>query len=239
MTIVPAPDAPVRQRREIQRPNEVGITTTRADGVPKVKGEFEYASDMRMDGMLHGATLRSLGARFVAGGGSDGRDAADRGTAANGTDAATHVGGVSTCGVGGGQGGVDATASTRGQQEGAAAPAFGERGCGFRPQADAPAACNQGAAYDATYLACGDGSDGAAGVGGLPPDPTPLVAGILGDVGWLPSTGRAGRLCRCAPSSYVSSGTAYKPCCSAVWRAASSGGQPLASSQVSVPAWPR
>ena len=57
MTIVP--ETPVRERREIQRPNEVGITTFRADGVPKVKGEFEYASDMRMEGMLHGATLRS------------------------------------------------------------------------------------------------------------------------------------------------------------------------------------
>ena len=57
MTVIPA--TPVRERPEIQRPNEVGITTFRADGVPKVKGEFEYASDMRMEGMLHGATLRS------------------------------------------------------------------------------------------------------------------------------------------------------------------------------------
>jgi OHCU decarboxylase len=57
VTVVP--ETPVRERREIQRPNRVGITTTRADGVPKVRGEFEYASDMRMDGMLHGATLRS------------------------------------------------------------------------------------------------------------------------------------------------------------------------------------
>ena len=57
MTVIP--DTPTRERREIQRPNEVGITTFRADGVPKVKGEFEYASDMRMEGMLHGATLRS------------------------------------------------------------------------------------------------------------------------------------------------------------------------------------
>src|SRR5438552_15915871 len=31
----------------------------RVDGVPKVKGEFEYASDLRRDGMLWGATLRS------------------------------------------------------------------------------------------------------------------------------------------------------------------------------------
>jgi len=57
VTIVP--ETPVRERPDIQRPNEVGITTFRADGVPKVKGEFEYASDMRMEGMLHGATLRS------------------------------------------------------------------------------------------------------------------------------------------------------------------------------------
>jgi xanthine dehydrogenase D subunit len=57
VTIIP--ETPVRERREIQRPNDVGITTFRADGIPKVKGEFEYASDMRMEGMLHGATLRS------------------------------------------------------------------------------------------------------------------------------------------------------------------------------------
>ena len=37
----------------------IGTTTVRADGIPKVKGEFEYSSDMRMDGMLWGATLRS------------------------------------------------------------------------------------------------------------------------------------------------------------------------------------
>jgi OHCU decarboxylase len=59
VTLSVIPETPVRERREIHRPNRVGITTTRADGVPKVKGEFEYASDMRMDGMLHGATLRS------------------------------------------------------------------------------------------------------------------------------------------------------------------------------------
>ncbi|MGH2945635.1 MAG: molybdopterin cofactor-binding domain-containing protein [Solirubrobacteraceae bacterium] len=55
------PAAPTRERpaAPVQRPNEVGITTTRVDGVPKVKGEFEYSSDMRMDGMLWGATLRS------------------------------------------------------------------------------------------------------------------------------------------------------------------------------------
>lgn len=32
---------------------------TRPDGVAKVRGEFEYSSDLWMDGMLHGATLRS------------------------------------------------------------------------------------------------------------------------------------------------------------------------------------
>jgi xanthine dehydrogenase D subunit len=55
------PTAPPRERPEapVQRPNEVGITTTRVDGIPKVKGEFEYSSDMHMDGMLWGATLRS------------------------------------------------------------------------------------------------------------------------------------------------------------------------------------
>jgi xanthine dehydrogenase D subunit len=59
MSTVPA--APTRERRpgEIQRPGVIGTTTVRVDGVPKVKGEFEYSSDMRMDGMLFGATLRS------------------------------------------------------------------------------------------------------------------------------------------------------------------------------------
>jgi xanthine dehydrogenase D subunit len=59
MTTVPS--APTRERRpaEIQRPDVVGTTTVRVDGIPKVKGEFEYASDMHTDGMLWGATLRS------------------------------------------------------------------------------------------------------------------------------------------------------------------------------------
>jgi xanthine dehydrogenase D subunit len=52
---------PTRERTSapIQRPGVVGTTTVRADGIPKVTGEFEYSSDMRMDGMLWGATLRS------------------------------------------------------------------------------------------------------------------------------------------------------------------------------------
>jgi xanthine dehydrogenase D subunit len=56
------PTAPPRERprdTEIQRPGVIGTTTIRADGIPKVKGEFEYSSDMRMEGMLWGATLRS------------------------------------------------------------------------------------------------------------------------------------------------------------------------------------
>ena len=59
MTTVPT--APTRERSpaEIQRPGVVGTSTPRSDAVPKVRGEFEYSSDMRMDGMLWGATLRS------------------------------------------------------------------------------------------------------------------------------------------------------------------------------------
>jgi len=37
----------------------VGESIERPDGPPKVKGEFEYASDLWVQGMLHGATLRS------------------------------------------------------------------------------------------------------------------------------------------------------------------------------------
>ena len=43
----------------IRRQGGVGQSVRRVDGVPKVKGEFEYASDLRRDGMLWGATLRS------------------------------------------------------------------------------------------------------------------------------------------------------------------------------------
>ena len=52
---------PTRERTPapVQRPGVVGETTVRADAIPKVKGEFEYSSDIRMDGMLWGATLRS------------------------------------------------------------------------------------------------------------------------------------------------------------------------------------
>ena len=37
----------------------VGESVPRVDGVPKVKGQFEYASDLRRDDMLWGETLRS------------------------------------------------------------------------------------------------------------------------------------------------------------------------------------
>jgi xanthine dehydrogenase D subunit len=40
-------------------PGRVGESERRPDGVPKVTGEFEYSSDLWMDGMLWGATLRS------------------------------------------------------------------------------------------------------------------------------------------------------------------------------------
>jgi CO/xanthine dehydrogenase Mo-binding subunit len=37
----------------------VGVSVRRPDGIPKVKGEFAYSSDMWADGMLWGSTLRS------------------------------------------------------------------------------------------------------------------------------------------------------------------------------------
>src|SRR5256714_11989801 len=37
----------------------VGESVERPDSAPKVKGEFQYASDLRREGMLFGATLRS------------------------------------------------------------------------------------------------------------------------------------------------------------------------------------
>jgi xanthine dehydrogenase D subunit len=40
-------------------PGRIGQSDRRPDGVPKVKGEFEYSSDLWMDGMLWGAILRS------------------------------------------------------------------------------------------------------------------------------------------------------------------------------------
>ena len=44
---------------EIRRKGGIGESVRRIDGIPKVKGEFEYASDLQRDDMLWGATLRS------------------------------------------------------------------------------------------------------------------------------------------------------------------------------------
>jgi CO/xanthine dehydrogenase Mo-binding subunit len=44
---------------DTRRKGGIGESVRRVDGVPKVKGDFEYASDLRRDGMLYGATLRS------------------------------------------------------------------------------------------------------------------------------------------------------------------------------------
>ena len=51
--------APVAPPREHEVAGGVGTSPQRADGVPKVRGEFEYSSDMGVEGMLWGATLRS------------------------------------------------------------------------------------------------------------------------------------------------------------------------------------
>jgi len=54
-----AQTTPTRERTPVSTPGRVGETTIRSDGVPKVRGEFDYSSDLWMDGMLWGATLRS------------------------------------------------------------------------------------------------------------------------------------------------------------------------------------
>ncbi|HEX9978405.1 MAG TPA: xanthine dehydrogenase subunit D, partial [Acidimicrobiia bacterium] len=51
----------------ITRPSRVaggvGTSMARPDGIPKVKGEFAFSSDLEADGMLWGATVRSPHAR--------------------------------------------------------------------------------------------------------------------------------------------------------------------------------
>ena len=41
------------------RPPRVGVSAPRPDGIPKVRGEFKFSSDLWAEGMLWGATLRS------------------------------------------------------------------------------------------------------------------------------------------------------------------------------------
>jgi xanthine dehydrogenase D subunit len=55
------PKSPTRDRPQgpLTTPTGIGESMARPDGVQKVRGEFEYSSDQRMDGMLWGATLRS------------------------------------------------------------------------------------------------------------------------------------------------------------------------------------
>ena len=54
MSVVTPPLAP-----DVRRSGRIGDSPLRADGVPKVRGEFAYASDLGAEGMLWGATLRS------------------------------------------------------------------------------------------------------------------------------------------------------------------------------------
>jgi CO/xanthine dehydrogenase Mo-binding subunit len=51
--------APPRPGALVKIRGIVGESAERPDGVPKVTGEFEYASDLHSEGMLHGQTLRS------------------------------------------------------------------------------------------------------------------------------------------------------------------------------------
>jgi xanthine dehydrogenase D subunit len=55
------PTRPVVQLTDppVERPGRLGESTPRSDGIPKVKGEFLYSSDLWAEGMLWGATLRS------------------------------------------------------------------------------------------------------------------------------------------------------------------------------------
>ena len=57
----PAKSAPTRAPHDIAAPGQgrVGDSPLRPDGTLKVKGEFAYSSDLFIDGMLWGATLRS------------------------------------------------------------------------------------------------------------------------------------------------------------------------------------
>ena len=54
-----AQTTPTLERSAVSTPGGIGESVGRPDGVPKVTGEFTYSSDLWMDGMLWGATLRS------------------------------------------------------------------------------------------------------------------------------------------------------------------------------------
>ncbi len=54
----PTPAAPGRPQLEAT-PGRVGESARRPDGIPKVKGQFAFSSDLWADGMLWGRTLRS------------------------------------------------------------------------------------------------------------------------------------------------------------------------------------
>jgi xanthine dehydrogenase D subunit len=56
---VPTRPAGAPAQRSTPDTGGVGASPLRPDGMPKVTGEFAYASDLWMDGMLWGATLRS------------------------------------------------------------------------------------------------------------------------------------------------------------------------------------
>ena len=51
--------APPRPGARVKIRGVIGESAPREDAAPKVKGEFQYASDLWREGMLHGATLRS------------------------------------------------------------------------------------------------------------------------------------------------------------------------------------
>jgi len=51
--------APERPRTAVGPVLGVGAAAARPDGPAKVRGEFEFSSDLRVPGMLHGATVRS------------------------------------------------------------------------------------------------------------------------------------------------------------------------------------
>src|SRR4051812_10491900 len=56
---VTSPAMPLTPTHPVRIGGGIGESVRRPDGIPKVKGEFAYSSDMYAHGMLWGATLRS------------------------------------------------------------------------------------------------------------------------------------------------------------------------------------